>query len=185
MENLFKNDSSFELYQNLDGAEILHQNRVLMEYPSEKSSFDVFLGFQGDEDDSKKVSTKIDTEKFTEGLVATAGAIGAIGATAQAFKGDGTKAPSRRKELKQVCGRKPILKKNRGTYDKCVSDYNAGKIGSVTFQKNEPQFSQNDETPSPTTNNTKRNVIIGVVAVGLIVTAIFAYKKGWFGNKVS
>jgi len=28
----------------------------------------------------------------------------------------------------------------------------------------------------------KRNIIIGVVAVGLIVTAYFGYKKGWFGK---
>ena len=61
MENFFENDSSFELQSNLDG-ENLFNNRVLTTYPSEKSSFQVFLGsdgsynFQGT--DSEKKTTR-------------------------------------------------------------------------------------------------------------------------------
>ena len=46
MEDLIKNDATFEVFANSEGAELLN-NRVLLSYPSEKSSFDVFLGADG------------------------------------------------------------------------------------------------------------------------------------------
>jgi hypothetical protein len=188
MEDLIKNDATFEVYHNSEGAELLN-NRVLLSYPSEKSSFDVFLGFQGEDTpattDAGTTATKpkYDPEKIAQGVTATAGAISSIGSTIQAFKGDGTKAPSRRKQLKDVCGKKPLLKKNRGTYDKCVADYNAGKVGGATSTKapeTTPTATTTEETP-PTNNNKK--IIIGVVVVAVLVTAFVGYKKGWFGKK--
>ena len=47
MEDLIKNDATFELFANSEGSRLL-DNRVLLSYPSEKSSFDVFLGADGD-----------------------------------------------------------------------------------------------------------------------------------------
>ena len=44
MENLL-NDSSFEVYHNSEGSKILGWDRTLMQYPDEKNSFDVFMGF--------------------------------------------------------------------------------------------------------------------------------------------
>jgi hypothetical protein len=184
MEDLIKNDATFELYHNSEGADILN-NRTLLTYPSEKSSFQVFLGFEGEDKpnaNAKESKPKIDTEKVAQGVTATAGAISSVGSTIQAFKGDGTKAPSRRKALKEVCGRKPLLKKNRGTYDKCVADYNAGKIGGATSTK-APETNTNTNTDdTPPANNSKK-IIIGVVVVAVIVTAFIGYKKGWFGKK--
>jgi len=189
MEDLIKNDSTFELYHNSEGAELLN-NRVLLSYPSEKSSFDVFLGFQGEDKpattDAGATATKpkYDPEKIAQGVTATAGAISSIGSTVQAFRGDGTKSTSRRKQLKEVCGRKPLLKKNREIYDKCVADYNAGKIGNVATRTQ----TTGDDTPPPPppppppTNNNKK-IIIGVVVVAVIVTAFVGYKKGWFGKQ--
>jgi hypothetical protein len=52
MENLI-NDNSFEVYHNSEGAKILSWDRTLMQYPSEKSSFDVFLGFTDENKDGK------------------------------------------------------------------------------------------------------------------------------------
>jgi hypothetical protein len=185
MEDLIKNDATFELYHNSEGAEILN-NRTLTTYPSEKSSFQVFLGFEGEETKPKTDTTKTkptyDPEKIAQGVTATAGAISSVGSTIQAFKGDGTKAPSRRKQLKDVCGRKPVLKKNRGTYDKCVADYNAGKVGGSTRMA-EPPPTETKTEETPPTDNKKRNIIIGVVVVGVLVTAFIGYKKGWFGKK--
>ena len=43
MDDLLMNDSSFEVYSNSDGARILANNRLLLNYPDEKNSFDVFL----------------------------------------------------------------------------------------------------------------------------------------------
>jgi len=186
MEELIQNDATFEVYHNSEGGQLLN-NRVLLSYPSEKSSFDVFLGFEGeptttDPKTDTKTKPTLDPEKVAGAITSGASAIGSVVATAQAFKGDGKKAPSRRKALKEVCGRKPTLKKNRGTYDKCVADYNAGKLGGVTTKAPEttPTATTTEETPPP--NNTKK-IIIGVVVVAVIVTAFVGYKKGWFGKK--
>ena len=121
---------------------------------------------------------------MTETITQTAGAISAVGSTVKAFQGDGTRTPSRRKQLKEACGRKPLLKKNRGTYDKCVADYNAGKVGGATntraSETNTNTNTQTDETPP---KDNKKMIIIGVVVVAVLVTAFIGYKKGWFGKK--
>jgi len=54
MENLI-NDNSFEVYHNSEGAKILGWDRTLMQYPDEKNSFDVFLGFTDENKDGKKI----------------------------------------------------------------------------------------------------------------------------------
>jgi len=188
MEDLINNDATFELYHNSEGASILN-NRVLLDYPSEKSSFQVFLGFEGEKDDKKenekdpsKTGVKYDPEKIAQGVTATAGAIGSIGATVQAFKGDGTKPPKRRKLLKEVCGRKPLNKKKREEYNACVTNYNTGtKSGNVDNQTETETL----PTPTPTddTNNNKNKIIIALVVVGVVVGAYIGYKKGLFGKK--
>jgi hypothetical protein len=169
-----------------------------MSYPSEKSSFDVFLGADGnDMSDYSYFETpppppppptdtkpKFDAEKVAGAITAGATAVGSVGTAIDAFKGDGSKPKSRRKQLKDVCGRKPLLKKNRVEYDKCVSDYNAGKVGGFVDKRGETEYTdtkKEDETPAK--SNTTRNVIIGLVVVGVIVTAFVGYKKGWFGKK--
>lgn len=182
MEDLIKNDSTFELYHNSEGAEILN-NRVLLSYPSEKSSFDVFLGFQGEDKpattdtDTTATKPKFDSEKIAQGITAGATALGSVVGTVQALKGDGTKAPSRRKSLKEVCGRKPLLKKKReGEYNQCVANFNAGNIPRT-------QTTGDDTPPPPPPTDNKNKIIIGVVVVAVLVTAFVGYKKGWFGKK--
>lgn len=203
MEDLIENDATFELYHNSEGEQLLN-NRVLLSYPSEKSSFDVFLGADGDDmfDYSYFESTipqptlpsvlsapvptgtndkpKFDPDKLTETITQTAGAISAVGSTVKAFQGDGTRTPSRRKQLKEACGRKPLLRKNRGEYDKCVAKFNEGNNQTRTSQDVPPP-----PPPPPTEppNNRTRNIIIGVVVVGVLATAFIGYKKGWFGKK--
>jgi hypothetical protein len=190
MENLFDKDASFELNSSMNGADVLNSNRTLMSYPSEKSSFQVFLGADGQFEDLYFEGTedkpKYDAEKIAQGVTATAGAIGSVGSTIQAFKGDGSKAPSRRKQLKEVCGRKPILKKKRGEYDKCVAQYNANKISGGSSEKSTRTISapieqeQEDEKPKVFTT---KNIVIGVVVLGVIATAFIGFKKGWFSKK--
>lgn len=196
MEHFFEKDSSFELQSDLDGMELLN-NRILTTMPSERSSFQVDLGFDGYsnfiplltdeqikqlEKQSEGNKSSVDPEKLAQGITAGASAISSVGSTIQAFKGDGTKAPSRRKALKEVCGRKPLTKKNRaGEYDKCVADYNAGKRGGAIDTTTQNTNTQTDETPPPKDNT--KVIIIGVVVVAVLVTAFVGYKKGWFGAK--
>lgn len=194
MEDLIKNDATFELYHNTEGASLLN-NRVLTTYPSEKSSFQVFLGLDGysnfeDEKDDKKetekdpakTEVKLDPEKIAQGVTAGAGALSSVATTVQAFKGDGTKKPKRRKLLKEVCGAKPLLnKQKKATYNTCVAEYNAGKRGGVVN-------TETDSTPLPTSeeapaNPNKNKIIIGLVVVGVLAGVFIAYKKGLFGAK--
>ena len=192
MEDLIKNDATFELFANSEGGQLL-DNRVLLSYPSEKSSFQVDLGVDGDYSYFSptvpiivpvKQKPTYDPDKIAQGVTATAGAIGSVASTVQAFKGDGTKPPSRRKALKEVCGRRPILKKKReGKYNTCVDDYNAGKIGNAV--NTPPTGNKTPETtlPEQTPPNNNKIIIGAVVVVALVVTAFIGYKKGWFGKK--
>jgi hypothetical protein len=197
MEDLIKNDATFELYHNSEGGQLLN-NRVLLSYPSEKSSFQVDLGFDGYSNfeptdapattDATKTDPKTkptyDPEKIAGAVTSGASAISSVGSTIQAFKGDGTKAPSRRKALKEVCGKKPLTKKKQDStgYTKCVADYNAGKVGGSTNTK-APDTNTNTQTEDTTPPNNNKKIIIGVVVVAVIVTAFIGYKKGWFGKK--
>ena len=187
MENFFENDSSFEVQSNLDGEYLLN-NRVLTTYPSERSSFQVDLGGDGnysyfeDTDEGKR----IDPEKLSGAISAGAGAIGAVASTVQAFKGDGK---SRRKQLKEVCGRRPILAKKRESsgWNKCEQAYNASMIGgtrSTTTQQTTLPPANNLPDGDEESKTRNKKIIIGsliVLAVG--VTAFIAYKKGWFSSK--
>jgi hypothetical protein len=84
MEDLIKNDATFEVFANSEGAELLN-NRVLLSYPSEKSSFDVFLGADGYsnfEETAEEKKARLEQEakdkkqqKFNETLTASATAI--------------------------------------------------------------------------------------------------------------
>lgn len=188
MEDLLITDASFELKTN-SNRENMFNNRVLTSMPSEKSSFQVYLGFEGEENatadknaDKTKEKKEYDPEKIAQGVTATAGAISSVGSTIQAFKGDKTKAPSRRKKLKEVCGAKPLLKKNRAEYDKCVANYNAGNTGGTTDSKAPETTTQTDEQPP---KDNKKMIIIGVVVVAVLVTAFVGYKKGWFSKKAN
>ena len=108
MEELINNDAQFELFSNSNGAMML--DRTLSSYPNEKTSFDVFLGTDGNTESEDK--PKIDPEKIATGITAAASAGSSIASTIQALKNP-NKQPSRRKQLKEVCGRKPLTKKKR------------------------------------------------------------------------
>lgn len=192
MEDLLRNDSTFELFTNSNDGNMFN-NRVLTTMPSEKSSFQIDLGddrhsnfippinLPTDEEinqlkkQEEVNKSKFDPEKLAQGVTSTASAISSVGSTIQAFKGDGTKPKSRRKQLKEVCGRKPLLKKNRGEYDKCVANYNAGGVNDT---KAPETTTPTEDTPPPKDN--KKIIIIGVVVVAVLVTAFVGYKKGWF-----
>jgi hypothetical protein len=205
MEDLLKNDATFEItHSSANGMrDCTNWDRTLLSYPSERSSFQVDLGFDGYSNFNTPIPTftneqinalkqkeagankpKYDPEKVAGAITSGATAIGSIASTVQAFKGDGSKPKSRRKQLKEVCGNKPIFGKDKKkVYNDCVAQYNAGKIGGSTTRMEEAPPTTTETTPSPPPSNNTRNIIIGVVVVGLVVTAFVGYKKGWFGGK--
>lgn len=204
MENLI-NDSSFEVYHNSEGLNML-DNRVLTTYPSELNSFQVFLGFDGDVKKKKKnkktnssstsalpvekpEKIKVNPEKIAEGITALAGATGSVVSTVQAFKSDDTKPKSSKKQLRDVCGRKPIFSKSKKkSYNTCVEKYRASKmqnLNPINEIPNIPTREKNDESELEKKDGNifskNKKIIIGVLVVGLIV--FFAYKKGLIFKK--
>jgi hypothetical protein len=136
------------------------------------------------EEEEKKRAER--QQQLTDVIGATSTAISSTAAAVQAFKGDGTKTTSRRKQLKEVCGRKPLLKKNRGEYDKCVANFNAANFASVG--DSETRTGGDMPTQTPITEKPKDNtktIIIGVAVVAVLVTAFIGYKKGWFAKKAA
>jgi len=194
MEDLLLNDASFEVYSNSDGARILARNRVLMDYPDEKSSFDVFLGFtdtnnDGKDDTTGKTKQELDKEKkpkkpiFTEENIQKGAQLLTSGIqTGQSVAGAVKSFQTEEKKtLKQVCGRRPILKKNRATYDACVNNYRSSLGGGSTGGGDTSGDTVNEKSTMPNEpkkNRTTTYVIIGVVAVALIGGLIYLKKTG-------
>jgi hypothetical protein len=107
------------------------------------------------------------------------------GATAyQALKGDGSKPPKRRKLLKEACGRKPLVgKEKKKIYNDCVAKYNADNLaGRMSAPETTPPPPPPPPESESSSGNTKK-IVIGLVVVGVLVTAFIGFKKGWFAGK--
>jgi len=238
------NDSSFEVYSNSDGAKILANNRLLLDYPDEKNSFEVFMGVNGDYTFPFKTEAEGNTFRawviskdptyaksislsatgklnsyvqkawdkygaeylklfplattsttkdkiFSEENIKTgASVVSSTIQSAQAVSGavQGLRTPEKQ-ALKTKCGRRPIFKKKRTTYDACVKQYmaqfNAG-AGTGTGGDGGGDGGGNTRSLSgdggggdlPPKSNTKTYIIIGVVAVALIGGFIYLKKTG-------
>jgi hypothetical protein len=179
MEDLLNNDTSFELFTNSSDAEIL--NRTLMSYPSEKSSFQVFLGSDGysnfepkndkEKEDEKK---KFDAEKLVNTVTQVGGAVGSLQATIDAFK----PTDERSIKIRELCGKKPVFGKDKKRiYNECVAKVNESLVQASNSSSSNKSGGKNTET---TTVFTTKNIVIGLVVVGVITTAIIGFKKGWF-----
>lgn len=103
-----------------------------------------------------------------------------------------------KKDMKSVCGRKPLLKKKRGEWDKCVADYMKNKqpttppVESSETYKSSSAPSQDYSRPSSDSSSDKKTekkflgmpqttgIIVTLVAVGVIG---FVGYKMFFANK--
>jgi hypothetical protein len=191
MENLIS-DNSFEVYHNSEGAKILGWDRTLMQYPDEKNSFDVFLGFTDENKDGKddksgktqeqiaeeKAKAKADREaKLTQLASIGKDAIQTGQAVAGAVKSFQTKS---KQDVKAVCGRKPLRKKNRPPYDKCVANYMASLNTGGDTDGGDTGGTKSTEADEdkPKKNNTTTYVVIAVVGLALIGGLIYLKKTG-------
>ncbi len=123
---------------------------------SKQLNFEIFSGDDGvtTTDEGKK----IDPTKLADSVTALGGAVGSTAQTIQAFQNP-EKAQAR-KDLKSVCGRKPLSKKKRAEYDACVKNFQLGKT-SAPAPSNEPVV----EPPKGLSRNTWIVIGIGAVAV--------------------
>jgi len=102
---------------------------------------------------------------------------------------------SAKKDLKTVCGRKPLLKKKRGTWDKCVAEYMKTKQPTVppvessqSYKTSEPSQDYSSQDTSSKSGNDgkilgmKQSVAIPVIIGVVAIAGFFVYKK-FFANK--
>lgn len=190
MENLL-NDSSFEVYHNSEGAKMLGWERTLMSYPNEKNSFEVFMGFTDenkDGKDDKTGKTKEESEKNKADKEEKIKAYASIGKdliqTGQSVAGAIQSFQTQQQQnIKAICGRKPLFKKNRSTYDSCVKQYldslntsntntGGGDTGGDTSGK------KSAEITSKKSNNNTKYIVAGVVVFALIGGLIYLKKIG-------
>lgn len=83
-----------------------------------------------------------------------------------------------KKDLKSVCGRRPLLRKKRAEWDKCAAEYTRSKNQPIESKYQPTQSSV--ETPSDVTDEKKfyqQPLFIGGVVLVLAVGGFFAYKK--------
>lgn len=140
----------------------------MVNYPSEDVQNEVFSGQDGEK------TTKIDPQKASDTITSVGSAVGSIVGTIQAFQDPSRKAKKR--ELKDVCGRRPVLKKNRASWDRCVANYNS-QMTSVSTRSSSEDAPIVVTPPTPPANNNKKILIyVGIGAV-VLVAGYFLYKK--------
>lgn len=168
-------DNSFELFHNSEGQRKIFSNMV--NYPSEVVHNEVFSNQDGE-------TNKIDSQKVADTVTSVGSAVGSIVGTFQAFQ-DPSKKEARKerreekRSLREVCGMKPLLKKNRAKYDQCVSNYNAQQASSSASIRNTSTApdTSNAPVPAPTSGNNKKVLIyVGVGAV-VLIAGYLLYKK--------
>lgn len=159
-EELNMNNSEWEVYHNSDG--------IIDEYPSPENTFDVWSSVE----DNKTPTTskeKLDPEAVA-GLVSTVATVGTQLVAS-------TKNPTKQ-DLRNRCGRRPLLKKNRAEYDRCKEEFYKEIQGGGGFKSAEiPQQPIVVAPPQPTGMSTtaKIGIALGIVALG--VGGYFLWKR--------
>lgn len=162
-ENLNLNNAQWEVYHNSDGMLV----PIMDEYPSPENTFDVWSNNTGDvAGGGATEGAKLDPEA----VVSAVSTITAVGSQLLADR-DSTK-----QELRNLCGRKPLLRKNRVEYDRCRETFYKELQGGG-FKSQE----QNDFIPPPPpprqglSTTAKIGIALGIVALG--VGAYFLLRK--------
>lgn len=157
-ENLDLDNRQWEVYHNTDGMYV----PIMDEYPNPRNTFDVFMGV----DETK--TGKVDAEAVSQ-AVTTAVSVGS-----QLYQS----RDESKKGLKQRCGSRPILKKNRAEYDRCREEYykdlQGGGIKS-TGSTQDATFTPPPPAPTGMSTTAKVGIALGIIAVG--VGAYFLLRK--------
>ncbi len=106
------------------------------------------------------MSSNADAATVQAGLVAAGQVAGAVGSVGGKGKTD----------VKQACGSRPFLAKNRAAYDKCVAKYNAGTlVGKQTKDGTMPNIVPSKPTGGKKDNTTTYVVVGSAIAIGLFL----------------
>jgi hypothetical protein len=140
-------DEGFEIFDNMNGNNQIFVP-LMEEYPNPKNQFDIQMGVDGSE---------IDPEVIEQTLQNAGRLIGTLSKTEE------------EKQLKLRCGRRPILAKNRASYDACSQKF---------FEQNSISRSAFDPyipTRRTTENGMSTGAIVGIVAVSGLVIFVGGY----------
>ena len=96
-----------------------------------------------------------------------------------------------KKDMKTVCGRKPLLKKKRGEWDKCVADYMKQKQpttppaeSSQTYKSSSPQDYSQPSSDSSSDKKTEKKFLGMPQTTGIIVALVAVGVIGFVGYKM-
>ena len=151
-ENLDLDNRQWDVYHNTDGMNA----PIMEEYPNPRNTFDVFMGV----DESK--TGKLDAESVTSALTTAV----SLGSQLYASR------DKSKQGLRQRCGKRPILRKNRGEYDTCREEYykEIQGGGMKTTGTAGDSFTPPPPPPPPPTGmstTAKVGIALGIVAVGV------------------
>jgi hypothetical protein len=144
---------------------------------SKQINFEIFSGQDGSEQESDEaVKRQQNTQRVSDTLTAVGGAVGSVVSAVQSFQDPSKKSGKEfKKQLKAVCGRRPVLKKKRGTYDACVKEF---------MQRNYSPSTRSNTTPTPQFEEPKNNKVILYVGIGVaVLVAGFIVYKVKFAKK--
>jgi hypothetical protein len=161
-EDLNINNSEWEVYHNSEGMLV----PIMDEYPSPENTFDVWSSNEG-ATTTTNTNEKLDPEAIA-GLVTT---VATVGSQLVANR-DETK-----RDLKNRCGRRPLLRKNRAEYDRCKEEFYKEMQGGGSFKSTMPQQPIVVAPPPPQGMSTtaKIGIALGIVALG--VGGYFLWKR--------
>ena len=168
-EELDINSTEWEVFHNSEGMLV----PIMDEYPSPENTFDVWSGV--DDGDATTPPPTDPTKRQGIDPELLAGALTtAVSVGSQLYANRDTS----KRELKQVCGRRPLFKKNRGEYDKCKKEFYMGSGGfksGGTQQQPMPTYTP-PPPPRGMSTTAKVGIALGIVALG--VGGYFLYKRG-------
>jgi hypothetical protein len=136
---------------------------------------------------NERYSNAVDPEMVNAGVQATVGLASALASR----KPNEAKQASRasKKDMKNVCGRRPLLKKKREGWDKCVAEYMKTKQPTTTPAESSESYktsspSQESSSKTKSDEEPKKKFLGMPQTTGIIVTVLGVAVIGFFGYKM-
>lgn len=174
-EDLNINNSEWEVFHNSEGLLV----PIMDDYPSPENTFDVWSGV----DDGKAPTTNPPADTTKQGIDpnALAGALTTVATVGSQLYAN---RDTSKRELKNVCGRKPFCigkgrcRDKKDKYEACKKEFYMGsggfKSGGTQQQQQMPVYTP-PQQPRGMSTTAKVGIALGIVALG--VGGYFLYKR--------
>lgn len=174
-EDLNINNSEWEVFHNSEGLLV----PIMDDYPSPENTFDVWSGV----DDGKAPATTPPADNTKQGIDpnALAGALTTVATVGSQLYAN---RDTSKRELKNVCGRKPFCigkgscRDRKNKYEECKKEFYTGsggfKSGGTQMQQQMPVYTPPPQ-PQGMSTTAKVGIALGIIALG--VGGYFLYKR--------